>query len=125
LRKTNLDCPCASRWSTSLKGLTASILKRFRHSVLLQRETGGKPGRDFGKDQLHIRERFKLMGQIRTYTAPGRWTMWVLGSMPVVFALVINAINPDYFAPLLESSHRPQAAADRRRHADLWLSGDS
>ncbi|OPZ68047.1 MAG: Bacterial type II secretion system protein F domain protein [bacterium ADurb.Bin478] len=101
--ETNLGLPMRESLVNLTQRVNSIDLKLFVTAVLLQRETGGNLAEILEKISYTIRERFKLMGQIRTYTAQGRMTMWVLGSMPVVFALVINAINPDYFAPLLES----------------------
>lgn len=42
------------------------------------------------------------MGQIRTYTAQGRMTLWVLGSLPMVALLALEMINPDYLDPMLK-----------------------
>ncbi len=77
-------------------------LKLFITAVLLQRETGGDLSEILEKISYTIRERFKLMGQIRIYTAQGRMSMWVLGSLPLVMMAIIQSINPDYFAPMLE-----------------------
>ncbi len=101
--ETNLGLPMREALVNLTQRVNSIDLKLFITAVLLQRETGGNLAEILEKISYTIRERFKLMGQIRTYTAQGRMTMWVLGSMPVVFSLIINAINPDYFAPLLES----------------------
>jgi len=101
--ETNLGLPMREALVNLTQRVNSIDLKLFVTAVLLQRETGGNLAEILEKISYTIRERFKLMGQIRTYTAQGRMTMWVLGSMPVVFMIIINAVNPDYFAPLLES----------------------
>ncbi|MFX0136083.1 MAG: type II secretion system F family protein [Candidatus Hodarchaeota archaeon] len=75
-------------------------LKLFVMAVLLQRETGGNLTEILEKISLTIRERFKLIGQIKTYTAQGRMSMWIIGFLPLSFALVVSVINPDYLKPL-------------------------
>jgi len=75
-------------------------LKLFVTAILLQRETGGNLTEILEKISMTIRDRFKLIGQIKTFTAQGRMSAWILGSMPIVFVLAISALNPDYLEPL-------------------------
>jgi tight adherence protein B len=49
-----------------------------------------------------IRERFKLMGQIRIYTTQGRLTTWILGTLPIALALIISVFDSDYVMLLIE-----------------------
>jgi len=39
---------------------------------------------------------------VRTLTAQGRMSRWVVSALPVFLLLVISAINPDYMRPLFE-----------------------
>jgi len=75
-------------------------LKLFVMAVLLQKETGGNLTEILEKISGTIRERFKLIGQIKVFTAQGRMSMWVLGSLPIGFGLLVSAINPGYLKPL-------------------------
>ena len=75
-------------------------LKLFITAILLQRETGGNLAEILEKISYTIRERFKLIGQIKTYTAQGRMSAWILGCLPIIFVLIISALNPGYLEPL-------------------------
>ena len=75
-------------------------LKLFVTAILLQRETGGNLTEILDKISYTIRERFKLIGQIKTYTAQGRMSSWLLGTMPIAFVGIISVLNPEYLAPL-------------------------
>ena len=75
-------------------------LKLFITAVLLQKETGGNLAEILEKISYTIRERFKLIGQIKTYTAQGRMSAWILGTLPIAFVLIISALNPNYLKPL-------------------------
>jgi tight adherence protein B len=78
----------------------SSELKLFVTAVLLQRETGGNLTEILEKISYTIRERFKLAGQMQVYTAQGRLSAWVLSSLPIMFIVIISAINPSYLKPL-------------------------
>ncbi len=88
----------------SLLDLTGRIdsldLKLFVTAVLLQRETGGNLTDILEKISYTIRERFKLIGKIKTYTAQGRMTAWIVGTLPIIFVLIISVLNPGYLTPL-------------------------
>ena len=71
-------------------------LKLFVTAVVIQRESGGNLTEILTKISRTIRARFALMGQIRIYTAQGRFTAWVLGILPIAIALIIYAVNPEY-----------------------------
>jgi tight adherence protein B len=43
-----------------------------------------------------IRERVRIKGEIKTHTAQGRLTGWILCMLPVVMLVLINMINPGY-----------------------------
>jgi tight adherence protein B len=75
-------------------------LKLFVTAILLQKETGGNLTEILDKISYTIRERFKLIGQLKTYTAQGRMSATILGTLPFAFVLIISGINPDYLTPL-------------------------
>ncbi len=71
-------------------------LKLAVTAVLIQRETGGNLAEILENIAEVIRERFRILGQVRVYTAQGRMTGWVIGSIPFALALYIYIVNPDY-----------------------------
>jgi tight adherence protein B len=75
-------------------------LKLFVTAILLQKETGGNLTEILDKISYTIRERFKLIGQIRTFTAQGRMSAGILGCLPVGFVLIISGLNPKYLEPM-------------------------
>jgi len=75
-------------------------VKFFVTAVLLQRESGGNLAEILEKLSYLIRERFKLMRQLRVYTAHARVTMIILIGLPIVWALFVSIFNPDYMRPL-------------------------
>lgn len=72
----------------------------FVTSLLLQRETGGNLTEVLDKLAYLIRERFKLLRQVRVYTAHARVTMILLMGLPVAFVVLMCVTHPDYLEPL-------------------------
>jgi len=73
-------------------------LKLFVTAVIIQRESGGNLTEILGKISKTIRARFALLGQIKVYTAQGRFTAWVLGLLPIVVGVVVYMLNPEYIS---------------------------
>ncbi len=65
-------------------------------AILLQKESGGNLAQILDKTSAVIRERARLRGQLRIYTAQGRITGWVLGSAPFLMFGVISLVNHNY-----------------------------
>lgn len=78
-------------------------LKLFITAVLLQRETGGNLAEILEKISYTIRERFKLIGQIKVFTAQGRFSAIIISGLPIGFAVIISFINPQYLEPLFQT----------------------
>jgi tight adherence protein B len=75
-------------------------VKFFVTAVMLQRETGGNLAEILDNLSYVIRERFKIMRQVRVYTAQGRLTMMLLMGLPPVIVLTMLLTSPAFIRPL-------------------------
>jgi len=71
-------------------------------AILLQKESGGNLAQILDKTAAVIRERARLRGQLRIYTAQGRITGWVLGGAPFFMFGLINLVNHKYEMTLFQ-----------------------
>jgi tight adherence protein B len=62
-------------------------------AVLLQKETGGNLAVILDKTAQVARERERLRGQVRIYTAQGRATAWILCAMPFLMFCILSMIS--------------------------------
>lgn len=69
-------------------------------AMLIQRETGGNLVEVLDKTTTLLRDRIRLQGEIRIYTAQGRLTGWILCLLPIGMYFALTALNPDYTKPL-------------------------
>lgn len=74
----------------------------FVTAVLTQRETGGNLSEVLDNLATVIRERFTVLRQVKTKSAHGRLTGWVLTALPPIAAAAIAIINPGHFAIMFE-----------------------
>jgi tight adherence protein B len=75
-------------------------VKFFVTAVMLQRETGGNLAEILDNLSYLIRERFKIMRQVRVYTAQGRLTMMLLMGLPPIIVVTMLLMNPTFIRPL-------------------------
>lgn len=75
-------------------------VKFFVTAVMLQRETGGNLAEILDNLSYVIRERFKIMRQVRVYTAQGRLTMMLLMGLPPIIVVGMLMFNPSFIRPL-------------------------
>lgn len=68
----------------------------FATAVLIQRDTGGNLAEILENLAAVVRERFKILRQVRVYTAHGRLTGYVLLALPIALAIALMFINPDH-----------------------------
>jgi tight adherence protein B len=71
-------------------------------SVLVQKETGGNLAEILEQISAVIRGRFRLERKVRTLSAEGRMSTWVLALVPLVLFAVIWITTPDYLPTMLD-----------------------
>ncbi|HUR42299.1 MAG TPA: type II secretion system F family protein [Verrucomicrobiae bacterium] len=97
-------------YGLSLKASLADMLQRtpsvslrsLATAILVQRETGGNLAEILGKITAVLRARAKFQRRLRTLTAEGRLSGWVLGGMPFAMAGLMSVVNPGYMALLFK-----------------------
>ncbi len=75
-------------------------VKFFVTAVTIQRETGGNLAEILDNLAHVVRERFKILRQVRVHTAHGRFTGYVLLGLPPALAVALLWINPEFMSPL-------------------------
>jgi len=83
------------------KRIDCHEIKYFVVGVILQRETGGNLAELMGILAFLIREKFKFQGKVRTLSAEGRLSAFILVLLPFLIAGWLRFSNPKYLAPLL------------------------
>jgi len=76
-------------------------------SVLVQKETGGNLAEILKQISGVVRGRFKLYRKVKTLSAEGRMSAWVLALVPLFLFALISVTTPDYL-PILVDDPRGQ-----------------
>jgi tight adherence protein B len=69
-------------------------------AILIQRETGGNLSELLEKVAHTIRERFRILEDLKTLTLSSRWSAWLLCALPIFLAVYVSLMNPDYMQVL-------------------------
>lgn len=72
-------------------------LKFFATAVVLQRAAGGNLTEVLDNTGRLIRDRFRILGDIKTFTSAGRFTGLVLSALPAGMVVFMVMVAPDYF----------------------------
>ncbi|OGI04702.1 MAG: hypothetical protein A2104_03565 [Candidatus Melainabacteria bacterium GWF2_32_7] len=78
-------------------------IKFFITAVLIQKEIGGNLAEILDTLNNTIRERFKLLGMIKTQTSQAQMAGIVLAMAPVCITGLVSLLNPTYMAPLFNT----------------------
>lgn len=73
-------------------------------AIMIQRETGGNLGEILEKVASMIRERFRILQDLKTLTTSSRVSAWVLCALPILVAVVATLLNPTYMSVLWKDS---------------------
>jgi tight adherence protein B len=71
-------------------------------AMLLQKETGGNLVEVLDRTGAVIRERLRIEGEIRIYTAQGRMTGWILSTLPIAMFFLLSLANRAYSRVLVD-----------------------
>jgi tight adherence protein B len=69
-------------------------------AILIQRETGGNLAEILEKVSHTIRERFRILEDLKTLTTSSRMSAWILCGLPIFVVLAVSVMNPDYMSVL-------------------------
>jgi tight adherence protein B len=116
-RKTYEEQNLGLSLKLALENLTQRVplldLRLCVTAILIQRETGGNLAEILEKVAVTIRERFRILGDLKTLTTSSRMSAWLLCGLPIFVAIAVTAMNPDYMSILWrdERGHKLIAAA--------------
>jgi tight adherence protein B len=79
----------------------------FCTAVSIQRTAGGNLAEVLDRLAEVIRERYKLLSHARVLSTQHRWSAILVGLSPIVFAILFQLIQPNYFTAFFESPSAP------------------
>ncbi len=92
----NYGVPMHEALSNLAMRIPLTDLRYLVIAVLIQREAGGNLAEILGNISHIIRERLKLVAQVRVLSAEGRMSAWVLGLLPFAVIVMMTLTSPSY-----------------------------
>jgi tight adherence protein B len=103
----NLGLPLRDAFFNLSLRMPLPDVRIFVSTMQIQSETGGNLAEILDNLSRIVRERFRLLRQVRTYTAEGRLSLYFLTGTPPVIAVVLYFLNPNYLQRLLDDPVGP------------------
>ena len=69
-------------------------------AIRIQQTVGGKLADLLYTLSDYIRSRDEIRREVKTLTAEGRASAWMLGALPLVVLLAVQVLNPEYMTPM-------------------------
>lgn len=103
----NYGLPLNTAFLSLLSRVPSMSLNTLVTAVLIQNESGGRIADILAKIAEVIRGRFKLQRKVRSLSAEGRLSAWVLTLLPFVLVIVIQLTTPSYLPRMLDDPMGP------------------
>lgn len=99
----NLGMPLREALENLVARVPIPDVRYFVSALQIQRESGGNLAEILDKLSYVIRERFKILRQVKTFTAEARMSLYVLTALPPITAVMMFLANPDYMMTLFNT----------------------
>jgi tight adherence protein B len=99
-QQQNLGLPLRDALANMAERMPLPDVKIFIAALEIQRDSGGNLGEILNNLSLVVRERFKILREVKVLTAEGRLSMYVLTAMPFIVLALLYITNPTYVSTL-------------------------
>jgi tight adherence protein B len=96
MKEMSLGSPTETALMSMVDRVGSEDLELVMTAVLIQRQIGGNLAEVLDNIAETIRERVKLRQEIKTLTAQGRLSGLIIGVLPIVLAIFLLGVNPEY-----------------------------
>jgi len=100
LRETRVNIPVETALENLVRRARSKDLDLAVTAILTQRQIGGNLSEVLDHITSTIRERFRIAAEIRTLTASGRLSGWVVAGVPTALVVLVSSVNPEFMKPL-------------------------
>lgn len=109
VQEVGLGRTTAEALDNLLRRVPSEDLDLLITAVNIQHEVGGNLATILDSIGHTIRERVRIKGEIKTLTAQGRLSGYVITGLPIAMGLYITMVNPEYMNPIFTFGLPPKA----------------
>lgn len=103
-REVGLGLTITDALENLVQRVPSDDLSMLISAIAIQNEVGGNLAEILEIIATTIRERVRIIGELRTITAQQRLSTTVLSLLPVILGLIMYALNPGYISQLWQNS---------------------
>jgi tight adherence protein B len=100
VREVNLGLGMEEALANMVRRIKSDDLDLMVTAIGVQQQVGGNLAEILDTIAFTIRERVRIKGEIRTLTAQGRYSGYLVAFLPIGIAVTLNFINPEFMQPL-------------------------
>lgn len=100
IREVNLGLPFEQALENMVRRVRSEDLELMATAIEIQHQVGGNLAEILDQIAYTIRERVRIKGEVKTLTAQGRMSGYVVGFLPVGLGVAISVISPSFMAPM-------------------------
>src|SRR5450756_217056 len=102
VREVNLGLAFDVALENMVRRVRSDDLELMATAITIQHQVGGNLAEILDSIAFTIRERVRIKGEIRTLTAQGRLSGYVVAGMPVAMMAVLMVLAPGFMQPMFE-----------------------
>ena len=102
IREVNLGLPFEEALQNMVRRVKSDDLELMATAITVQHQVGGNLAEILDSIAFTIRERVRIKGEIRTLTAQGRMSGYVVAFLPLGLMGAISLISPGFMTPMFE-----------------------
>ena len=99
----NLGMPLREALENLVARVPIPDVRFFVSALQIQRESGGNLAEILDKLSYVVRERFKILRQVKVFTAEARMSLYILTAVPPITALLMYLVNREYILTLFQT----------------------
>lgn len=96
LKETRVDIALEDALANLVNRVPCAEMQLVVTAVLIQRQVGGNLAQLLEQVAETVRQRLRIEGEVRSLTAQGRLSGWIIGLLPLVLGGFIFTMNPEY-----------------------------
>lgn len=100
VREIGMGIPMETVFQNLLSRLPNKELEVVIQAILAQQKSGGNLAELFDTMEDTIRGRIRILEELKTLTAQGKMSSWIITALPIVLGFYLNFVNPDFFRPM-------------------------
>ncbi len=102
IREVNLGLPFEQALENMVRRVRSEDLELMGTAIQIQHQVGGNLAEILDSIAYTIRERVRIKGEVKTLTAQGRMSGYVVGFLPVGLGVAISVISPSFMLPMFQ-----------------------